>query len=400
MAFNQIGFAGQPAAARNASFLQNTGQQIVNQTYGGVYQVALAPGQTFLIPEGQWTTQAGPYSDVQYYDAQSQIWRVLTVSDSAPTPLSSDGTNYRFANLSGCPVGAVVTTAGTAGSLPVSMYTATGVWTGGYFTAQATPAVGWTVSAGGSTWNTFIGGAINTSVTITAAGSGYNVAPKIIVVPPSTQGSQPFIPASAICTISGGAINAVTVTNQGAGYVAAPTFLILNQPGDTTGSGAVLTPALTGTGQVTAVVMATPGTVQTSVPTLTGTGTSLPASAAATMLMNFSLTASAGASLTAGSGYTGGYQLYVTGGMNTAASAVYTNPAIEKGITTQTQPYIYCNQTSVNSQLNSANVFSSFWGSGYQIVPPTAAAVGLGTGGNMTTLPVGGQNDACLLYPL
>jgi len=399
MGLQQIAFPNQAPSARNAIFQQNAGQQIINQTFGGSYQISLAPGQTFLIPAGQWLTQCGAYSDFQYFDSQSQIWRNLTAMDIPPAVISSDGSNYRLANLSGCPVGAVVTNAGTAGSLPVSMFTSTGQWTGGYFTTQTTPSVTCTASAGGSTWNTFIGGAISTSVTITTAGSGYTVAPKLIIVPPANQGNQPFIPASAVCTISGGAINAVTVLNQGAGYVAAPTILVLNQPGDTTGSSGVLTPALTGAGQVTAVVQATPGTVQTSVPTLTIGGASAPASAAATALMNFSVTNAGTGTVTAGSVYTNGYTLVATGGISTA-TPIYTNPAIEKAITTPAQPYIWSASTSVQN-LNSANTIFSFNGLGFQVVPLALTAVGLYTTVGYITAPtVGGVNDVCQLYPI
>lgn len=399
MSLQQIAFPGQAPAQRSAIYQQNANQQIINQTYGGTYQHGLAPGQTLLIPAGQWVVQAGPYSTVQFFDSASQIWKNLSVYDTVPYPVSSDGTNFRFANLTGCPVGAVVTNAGTAGSLPVSMFTPTGQWTGGFFTAQTTPSVTCTASAGGSTWNTFIGGAISTTVTVTAGGSGYTVAPKLLIVPPASQGNQPFIPATAICTISGGAINAVTVTNQGAGYVAAPTILILNQPGDTTGAGAVLTPTLTGAGQVTAVLQNTSGTVLTSVPTLTIGGTSAPASAAATALMNFSITNAGTGTVTAGAGYTNGYTLVATGGISTA-TPVFTNPAIEKGIIYPTQPNIFSSQTTVQN-LNSANTIFAFNGWGFQAVPLALTAVGLFTTQGLITAPtVGGVNDVCQLYPI
>ena len=394
----QISFPGQGAALRSAVFLQNAGQQIVNQVYGGAYEIALAPGQSMLVPQGSWIGQPGQYSDIQYWDAQSQIWRSLSAIDSAPTFLTSDGTNLRYVNFTGCPVGAVITTAGTTlgATFPVTMFAPNGTWQGGYFVA-GTPALVATPSAGGSTWNTFIGGAINTTIAITAGGTGFTTAPKLVIVPPANQGAQPFIPATAVCTISGGAINAVTVTNQGAGYVSAPAILILNQPGDITGSGALLTPALTGTGQVTAITQATPGTVLTAVPTLAFSGSSVPASAAATLLMNFSLTNTAGAGVTAGSGNTNGYYMGLIGGIS-AAVPIYTNPAIEKGITSPVQPNIYSLSTTVVAVNNAASIFV-FGGSGYQVVP-SLQGVGVTTSGFITTPGVGGNNDICLLYPM
>jgi len=416
MAINQLGYFGQNAAPRIANFIQNVGQlgignplstfgqSNVAPTYGGIFDIGLAPGQNCLIPEGQWLTEVGSYSDLQYWDAHSQIWRGFTPYDSAPIAISSDGTNWRFANITGVPVAAVVTNAGTAGSLPVSMYTPLGVWTGGTFTAQATPAVTCTASAGTSLWNTFIGGAINTSVTITNAGGGtYTYPPKLIIVPPTSQGSQPFIPATAVCTISGGSINSVTVTNQGAGYVAAPTILVVNQVTDTTGTGAVLTATLTGTGQVTAVVQSgvglSYGTVQTAAPTLTIAGASAPASAAASPIMNFSLTTAAAGTVTAGSGYTGGYNLYAIGGIS-SATPIYTNPAMEKGFLSPLQPLITSTSTTVLG-LNNASSIMQYGGWGFQVVPSALVPInGLGTLGVITAPPVGGQNDTCWLYPI
>ena len=400
MGYNQMGFYGQPAAARVATFLQNAGQSVTTNVNGTVLDIGLAPGQFVLIPEGQWITMAGPYSDVQFFDQSQQRWLAFSPFDSAPLPISSDGTNYRFVNASGCPIGAVVTTAGTTlgATYPATMFTPSGFWQGGTFTAQATPALVVTANTGGSTWNTFIGGAI-TSIATTTAGTGYTVIPKIVIQPPAAQGSQPFIPATATCVLSGSGVGSITVTNQGAGYVAAPTILVINQPGDTTGSGAVATATLTGAGQVTAVINNTLGTVQTAVPTLAFSGASAPASAAATVLMNFSLTNAATGTVTAGSGYTGGYQVMCCGGINTAATATYTNPAIEKGICTPVQPVIYSASTSFQN-MNSANTIITFGGVGYQVVPPLLAAVGITSGGYCTAPPVGGYNDSCLLYPV
>jgi hypothetical protein len=401
MAFNQIAFQGQPPAARSVVFQQNINQQAVSQLYGNAQPIALAPSETFLIPAGQWITQAGQYSDLQYYDQASQIWRNLIGADVAPIPLSSDGTNYRFANLTGCPVGAIVTTAGTTlgATAPVQMYTPTGLWQGGSFTAQTTLGLTCTASAGGSTWDTFIGGAVNTTVTITSAGTLYTSPPKVVVLPPAAQGSQPYIPATVVCGISGGVVNSVVVTNQGAGYVAVPTLLILNQPGDVTGSGCVLTAALTGTGQITAVVMATPGTVLTSTPTLAFAGSGLPASGAASVVMNYSLTNTGAGTVTAGSGYTNGYTLFASTGQSTA-TAVYTNPAIEKGLTTFAQPIIYSASTTVVGLSNAASI-NLFYGTGFQVAPTLNPCAGVITAGGAIVGPtVGGQNDVCLLYPI
>jgi hypothetical protein len=409
MSFNQMGFVGQNPSQRAAIFNQNAGQVVNAAAAGTVLDLSLAAGQTCIIPEGQWISFAGPYSDLQVFDMGQQRWMAYTPLDSAPLPISSDGTNYRFANSSGCPVGAVVTNGGTslgATTLP-TVYTPTGYWQSGSFTTQATPSLTCTPSSGSSLWNTFIGGNVSTSQTITTPGTGYTYAPKILVLPPSNQGSQPYIPATMTCVLSGFGVGAITVTNQGAGYVSAPTIVFLNQPGDTSGSGAALTCALantttTGVGQVTAVTINSSGIAYgaalTAVPTLAFAGTSAPASCAATALMNFSLTSAATGTVTAGTTYVGGYQYYVVGGNNTTTT-IYTNPAIEKGINQPQQPIIN-SATTVVIGMNSPGTNFVFNGAGYQVIPPLITIQGVGTGGSITAPSVGGVSDTCLLYPI
>jgi hypothetical protein len=69
------------------------------------------------------------------------------------------------------------------------------------------------------------------SLTITAGGSGYSVAPVIQIVGGNGNG------ATATCTVSGGAINAVTVTAGGNNYTIAPSAIL------TTASAVTLTSA-------------------------------------------------------------------------------------------------------------------------------------------------------------
>jgi len=395
MAFNQLSFAGQPAPTRVLTMSQNPGQVPQLTSNGTQIVLPVNPGQRCLIPAGQFIAGAGPYCDLQFWDNGSQRWIDYSIFDSSPTPISSDGTNYSFSNSTGCPIGAVITAAGTANALPVSMYTPTGVWVGGTFTAQASPAITVTPSAGGATFNTFIGGSVSNTTTafITNGGSGYTFAPKLVVVAPAAQGSQPYIPATMQCTISGGVINAITMTNQGAGYVSAPTIMVLNQPGDLTGSGAIITPVMTGAGQITAVITNTFGSAVTAVPTLAFAGSSLPAGAAATALMNFSI--AAGGTATAGSGYTTGYKLVELNSISTAV-AIYNNPSIEKGITNPVSPIIYGTGTTVVAITAAQIVFGGY---GLQIAP-NLAAIGVGTLGGIATTAVGGSSDTCNLYPM
>jgi len=260
MPLNQIGFGPKTTA------------------FGGI-PISLASGGIFNLPSGQWAVNAGAYTFLQQYDPISNIWLpVGTGAGNEHAVVSSDGYNYRLANLTGCPVGAHITNGGTGytnGIYPAAAQLGT----------AAAPSV--TMSAGGARPTIVVGGAINTSVTITSGGANYTLPPILTLSAPPQGGVQ----ATAVCTVSGGAINAVTVTNQGAGYTSAPTITITRHPFDTTGSGGVLTvnPTLVGSGSVTALTFPDHGTGGlTAVPTFTFAPAS---TTAATAIMCFTITA-------------------------------------------------------------------------------------------------------------
>jgi hypothetical protein len=304
--------------------------------------INLVSGQGYVLPSGQYQLWPGQYTFLQYLDPITLMWRTLaTPAQSDSQVITSDGTNYRLYNATGTMVGAVITNAGTGytnGIYPPSAQLGT----------AAAPSV--TMSAAGGTIvakpTLIVGGAINTTVTITAGGSGYTVAPILVVSAPPQGG----VPATMTCTISGGAINAVTVTNQGAGYLTAPTVTVVNGSGDVTGSGGVLTvnPTLVGSGTVTAIIIqgnvpyttasvsqngvfpttnltgGTGGAGMTSVPTFTFAPAS---TTAATSVMCFTVTtANAQTGMTNSTGNIG-----FLGSAVTAGSATLTNPAISTG---------------------------------------------------------------------
>lgn len=291
--------------------------------------ISLGSGQVYLVPAGQYMLLPGPLTALQAFDPVSQVW--FNVGDSYNNTLqvfSSDGWNYRLANLTGTMVGAVITNAGTG-------YTNGIYYPSGYPIANpnaqvqagtaAAPSV--TVAAGGGSIlaqpNLIVGGAINTTIAITAAGSGYTRAPILIIDPPPPGGVQ----ATAVCTISGGVVNAVTVTNQGAGYTQAPKVTVVNAMDDTTGSGCILTvnATLVGSGTITAITMANNGAGMTSVPALTFAPAS---TTAATAVMCFTITT--GVAQTNASNMGTGNIGFALGGL-TAGSSVLTNPAISTG---------------------------------------------------------------------
>jgi hypothetical protein len=313
----------------------------INRMGAGAYDqghtpvtVNLTSGQLFMVPSGQYQVLPGLYTFLQWWDAATQVWRVLTTpAQSAGTIVSSDGANWRLANLTGTMVGASLTTAGSG--LTNGIYPA-GTGNG----TAASPTV--TMSAAGgsivATVNAIVGGAINTTIAITAGGTGYTRAPVLQIGPPPLGG----VPATAFCTVSAGAINAVTVTNQGAGYTVAPPVTVTRAPGDTTGTGGVLTvnATLAGSGGYTALTQANNGAGMTSVPTFTFAPTT--GTPAATAIMCFTITT--GVAQTAASNLGAGNIGFAIGALATAQS-INTNPAITTGLFVPRPAYTAFNTT-------------------------------------------------------
>ncbi len=361
------------------SYLLPPGQGVVSAFGGSGNPAALNPSGFTLT--GQYLVGLGPYSVLQMFDSVLQVWRNIQWAGNTPITISSDGQNFRISNLTGCPVGALITNAGTG-------------LTNGFNTVTVTP------SAGVSTWNTIVGGAINTTVSITTAGSGYTKPPVLVFNPPANQGSTPYVLPTAVCTISAGAINAVTVTNQGAGLVAAPTITVINQPGDTTGAGGVLTANATLSGSGTLLWMSPTynGTPLTSVPTFTFS----PASTiAATAIMNFTIS---GITVgTAGAGYGNAQPFAVlTAGAQVAGTAANTNPAWDKGLLISRSANIQGTSTA-GGALTATGLVIEDAGYGYEAVPnlfPLAGGSGLATTQGQITATVGAQNDVCVIQSI
>lgn len=224
---------------------------------------------------GWFMVKLGRYTNVQFKDPVTGIWRGAGDDSNAQRWIYTDGVNIRIANQSGCAVGATVTTAGT-----------------GYTSA---PAV--TASAGSSVWQAVLGPYVS-SVTVAYGGSAYVYPPAVIIDAPPAGGIQ----ATATSAISAGAVTTVTVINQGAGYTGVPNVRFVNDIRDTAGSGANGTVVTTGTQTVVGVLCTDHGNPITSgtIPTLTFTGGG-GTSAAATVLMNWGITTYAAS--TPGAGY-------------------------------------------------------------------------------------------------
>jgi hypothetical protein len=339
--------------------------------------ISLQSGEVAIIPSGRWECKPGIYTTIQEYDPITTIWRSIGAGTTDGTNLRivSDGENYRFANQTGCPVGAVVTTAGT-----------------GY--SSATPPTV-SASAGGSVWKAIVGGAINTSVTVSNGGSNYSYPPQVTFSPPPVGG----VPASGHCTLSAGAVSTITVDDQGAGYNTPPTVIFTNDPregvnGVGVGSGAAAVATLTGSGTVTALLCLDHGTGgQTAVPTLTFSS----GSAAATAIMCWSITAVTVSSTTVGSGYAA--PVIISGYSTGVAGSVLTNPQITSKLVRGRNAFIIgavsgTGLTSTGIVIQDGGVYPA---------APTLFTYGFIQGGSASAATLitalGGQTDVSLIWP-
>lgn len=307
--------------------------------------IPLTSGEVYVLPSGEYLVVPGEYTFIQWYDPITTLWRTMGVpTQPHPMTLSSDGTNYRLANLTGTVVGAIVTNAGTG-------YTNGIYYPAGYpipgnpnAVLQAATAAAPTVTfaAGGGSvlaaGNVIVGGAINSTITITTAGTGYTYPPTLIISNPPPGG----VPASAVCTVSAGAINAVTVIDQGAGYITAPTVTVVRHQLDSTGAGGVLTvnATLAGSGTVTAITVPNNGVGMTSVPAITFSPAS---TTAATAIMCFTITT--GVAQTNASHMGTGNVGFAIGAL-TAGSSVLVNPTIQTGLFVPRVAYTAFNTTA------------------------------------------------------
>lgn len=418
MGINQLGAFGIAPSPRTVFVANNGGQQQQVSLTGGSLPFTLSATRNLIIPAGNWIMQTGQYSNTQMWDQQSYMWRTLSGFDQGPYMISSDGTNYRVANTTGCVIGAVVTNRGTANTgVPNGFYgynysgtfvqIVNGVTTTGLTTATATVSA---TTTGGATLNVFIGGSINTSITVTdgtSPSTGYVSPPEVIVVPPSNQGNQPFIPATCKAVLTGSKITGITVINQGAGYVAVPTLLIVNQPTDTAGAlgTTTFTLTLTNQNQLAAVTVANGGTTVggiATVPTITMSGTTTITSAAATALMNFSIVSVA---LNAAGGAYGNTQPTFTIAGNSALlpTTTNTNPAIETLlIPNPVQPVIQAFSAAGGTMTSGSTPTVLFGGWGFVTVPQAnvQSLLTIPTSYATWTVTAGGNDDTIFLYPI
>jgi hypothetical protein len=375
--------------------LNRMGAGFYDQTHTPV-PVNIGSGQVYPIPSGQFQVLPGLYTFLQWYDPITASWRTLqTATQNAGMPVSSDGFNWRLANLTGGAVGAVVTNGGTG-------YTNGIYYPAGFPIPGATQQAGLaaaptvTFAAGGGSVlakaNLIVGGAINTTITITTAGAGYTRPPVLLIDPPPLGG----VPATAVCALTTGAISSVTVTNQGAGYKVAPKVTIVPWPGDaapTTAAVLTVNATLALSGQVVAIVCVDNGATMNAVPAITFSPAS---TSAATAIMCFAITT--GVAQTAAS-HMGTGNIGWAIGAQTAGSSTSTNPAITIGQFTPRPAYTAFNTTAGGG--------ITFVDGGLHQIIPTGIAYSVLSDGTISAAStavaqtVGGvNNDLSYLLPL
>jgi hypothetical protein len=221
----------------------------------GTNQVNLGPGQVMIVPPGDWIAMGDKYSTLQWRDPVRQEWSPFLLTNYTATAyawaqhIRSDGVNFRIANTTDAWYTGIVSVAGT-----------------GYVQASTTVTAG----TGNSTWVALVGGALGTFTMVTQ-GSGYTVVPTVFIPSPP----PPGIAATAVATLSAGAITGITIEVAGAGYLTAPPVVIIPSPMEPSTSNIVTakaTVALTGSGTLTGVLLANMGTLLTTAPTLTVNG--------------------------------------------------------------------------------------------------------------------------------
>ena len=347
----------------------------------------LIPGQVqILSPAGPYMVRTGLYSVIQQLDPITGIWRAIGggVQAGGAEFIMSDGVNYRIANQTGCAVGAQITNAGT-----------------GYTSA---PTV--TASAGGSIWKAFVGGAVNTTVTVSNGGTAYTYPPLVQFSAPAA-GSG--IQATGFSTISGGVVTGVTVVDQGAGYTTAPTITFVNDPregqnGVVAGYNAAAVATLTGSGTITGLVCLDHGQgTLTSVPTLAFAGGG-GASAAATAIMCWSITAFAVG--TAGVGLAGANAQITALDVPPTTAAIYSNPSTQWGTNTYNSGLVRQRPANIIGTVTAGAITTTtprYLDGGIYTTAPVAivnANASVTTTAPVVTVTMGGLNDRCYVTQL
>jgi hypothetical protein len=345
-------------------------------------RVGLEPGAAIYVPttSNRFLIDPGSVSVLQFLDPVTGAWRGTT-SQRGPFQVNIDGAfGVRIANLTGCPVAAIVANGGS-----------------GF--AQATVAI--TSNVGGSTWQGIVGGALSVS-TVSVVGKNYTIAPEVFIpAPPS-----PGVPATAHSTIANGTVATVVLDNVGAGYPSAPIAVIQPSPFDVnlgTITQATVTLVLNAalSGAITAAYPINNGAPLATLSALTLTAAG-GAGTGATLTPQIMQTIIGNSVVAGGVGFgnaTQGPIIVATGGPAASVSAIG-NPIVELAPTYRSRQAWGTGTTNAGGTISAI----TFEDTGLFINTPTFAVIP-GAGGIVgtaasVTLTMGALNDTILLQPL
>src|SRR5215471_17958430 len=92
-------------------------------------RIGLSPGDVWNVPAGTWLIGLNQYLILEFLDPVTNVWTWGTAGMANNGPMQyvkSDGFNVRVANLTGCPVSAVVTAYGSSYVQATTTVTAVG----------------------------------------------------------------------------------------------------------------------------------------------------------------------------------------------------------------------------------------------------------------------------------
>jgi hypothetical protein len=181
----------------------------------GSNRVTLATGGVFYFPSGNYLATTDANSIVQVWDPIEGSWRTFLTASGSES-IYCDGFNMRGLNTTGIVTSTTISNAGSGMTNGIGP-TATGV-----AMSVAAPS---TTGAPTATLYAIVGGSVQ-APTVSQAGSGFLVAPLVVIDPPPAGGIQ----ATAVPALtSGGGIASITMVNVGAGYTASPNFWLIPQ---------------------------------------------------------------------------------------------------------------------------------------------------------------------------
>lgn len=346
--------------------------------------VGLAPGDAIYIPadSNDYMVNVGAYSMLQYLDPVTGVWQNFPAQRGQAFHFASNGSqNIRIANLTACPVGAIVASGGS-----------------GFAASTATI----TSNVGGSTWQAIVGGSLTVS-TISTVGANYTVPPLVMIPVPPTPG----VPATAHALLASGTVSSIVLDNVGAGYISAPTAVLEPHPfdvnaGTITQATVVLAIDPATSGKITAALCTNNGASLSTLSALTLTAAG-GAGTGATITPQVLRAVTLASVVAGGAGWgnaTAFAKIFSTGGGgNTSVSAIG-NPIVElTGF--RPRDAVITGTTNAGGTITAATILDG----GLFLSAPTAGAA-IMSGGTLPTtlasiaLTAAGANDTIMIQPL